>query len=138
MCIAITFVTDCFYCFYFRSKCRKTNKQASSTSSKLWRHYLEDLKQSNLTCFFFCVFFFYNKLIETESRTPFVKNLLRASVPPGAESDFWPTMPSREQRGYKKSDPGGDHCYVGCLGQTRVSNTFLTRVFNRRRLFLSL
>ena len=40
---------------------------------------------------------------------------------PGAKSDFWPTMPSREQRGYPKSDPGGDHCYVGCLGQTRVS-----------------
>ena len=22
---------------------------------------------------------------------------------------------------YQKSDPGGDHYYVGCLGQTRVS-----------------
>ena len=41
--------------------------------------------------------------------------------PSGAESDFWPTMPGREQRGYQKSDPGGDHYYVGCLGQTRVS-----------------
>ena len=40
---------------------------------------------------------------------------------PGTESDVWPTMPSREQRGYQKSDPGGDHYYVGCLGQTRVS-----------------
>ena len=37
-----------------------------------------------------------------------------------AESDVWPTMPSREQRGYQKSDPGGDHYYVGCLGQTGV------------------
>ena len=34
---------------------------------------------------------------------------------------FWPTTPNREQRGYQKSDPGGDHYYVGCLGQTRVS-----------------
>ena len=33
---------------------------------------------------------------ETESRTPFIKSLLGASVSPGAESDFWPTMPSRE------------------------------------------
>ena len=41
--------------------------------------------------------------------------------PSRAESNFWPTMPSREQRGYQKSDPGGDHYYVGCLGQTRVS-----------------
>ena len=40
---------------------------------------------------------------------------------PGAESEVWPTMPRREQRGYQKSDPGGDHYYVGCLGQTRVS-----------------
>ena len=26
-----------------------------------------------------------------------------------------------KQRGYPKSDPGGDSYYVGCLGQTRVS-----------------
>ena len=58
---------------------------------------------------------------ETERRTPFVKSLLGVSVPPGTESDVWPTLPSREQRGYQKSDPGGDHYYVGCLGQTRVS-----------------
>ena len=45
------------------------------------------------------------------------------SVPhtPGAESNVWPTIPSREQRGYQKSDPGGDHYHVGCLGQTPVS-----------------
>ena len=41
--------------------------------------------------------------------------------PQPAKSNFWPTMLSREQRGYKKSDPGGDHYYVGCLGHTRVS-----------------
>ena len=39
---------------------------------------------------------------------------------PQAESHVWPTMPSREQRGYQKSDPGGDHYNVGCLGQTSV------------------
>ena len=48
--------------------------------------------------------------------------LLGASVPhptppPGTESNFWPTMPSREQSGYPKSDPGGDPYYAGCLGQ---------------------
>ena len=58
---------------------------------------------------------------ETESCAPFVKSLLGASVPPRAESDFWPTMPSREQMGYQKPDPGGDHYYVGCLRQTPVS-----------------
>ena len=58
---------------------------------------------------------------ETESGTPFLKNLLGASVPPGAESHFWPTMPSREQRGYQKSDPGEDHYNVGCLGPTFVT-----------------
>ena len=55
---------------------------------------------------------------ETESCTPFIKSLLGASL--GVKSDFWPTMPSRGQRGYQKSDPGGDHYYVGCLGQTHV------------------
>ena len=40
--------------------------------------------------------------------------------PHAAESDFWPTMPSREQRGYQKSYPFRDRYYVGCLGQTRV------------------
>ena len=30
----------------------------------------------------------------------------------------------REQRGYQKANHGGDHCYVGCLGQTG----FATRV----------
>ena len=44
------------------------------------------------------------KKIEEESRSPFIRGLLDASVPPGAESDFWPTMPSREQRGDPKSD----------------------------------
>ena len=38
-----------------------------------------------------------------------------------AESDFPPTTASREQRSYQKSDPGGDHYYIGCLGETRVS-----------------
>ena len=57
------------------------------------------------------------KEIEEESRSPFIRGLLDASVPPGAESDFWPTMPSREQRGYPKSDPGGDHYYMCYLGQ---------------------
>ena len=39
---------------------------------------------------------------------------------PGAESEFWPALLSREQRGYQKSHRGGDH-YVDFLGQTRVS-----------------
>ena len=36
--------------------------------------------------------------------------LLGESVPllPGAESDFWPTLLSREQWSYQKSGPGGD------------------------------
>ena len=33
---------------------------------------------------------------ETESCTPFVKSLLGASAPPGAESDFRPTMSGRK------------------------------------------
>ena len=36
-----------------------------------------------------------------ESATSFIKSLLGASVPPGAESDFWPTMLIRDQRGYQ-------------------------------------
>ena len=48
------------------------------------------------------------------------KETIGCISPLRAESNFWPTMPSREQRGYQKSDPGGDHYYVGCLGQTRV------------------
>ena len=39
----------------------------------------------------------------------------------GIESDFGPTMPSREQRGYQKYAAAGDHYYVGYLGQTSVS-----------------
>ena len=31
----------------------------------------------------------------------------------GIESDFGPTMPSREQRGYQKYAAAGDHYYVG-------------------------
>ena len=49
---------------------------------------------------------------EAESCTPFMKSLLSYWVHqflPGAESDFWPTMLSREQRGY--------HNYIGsCWG----------------------
>ena len=56
-----------------------------------------------------------------ERPTPFIESLFGASFPPVAESDFWPTMLSREQQGYQKSEPGEDHYYVGCLGQTRVS-----------------
>ena len=49
---------------------------------------------------------------------------------PPAKSDFWPTVPSREQRGYLKSDPGRDHYYVGCLGQTGVGiKTFYGTVY---------
>ena len=54
------------------------------------------------------------KNAETESPTLFVNSLLGAS-------SFWPTLTSREQRGYQKSYPGADHYYVGCLLQTRVS-----------------
>ena len=46
---------------------------------------------------------------ETEDRTPFIKSLFGASVSPGTESDVWPTMLSREQRGYQRSDCGGGH-----------------------------
>ena len=48
------------------------------------------------------------------------KETIGCISPLRAESTFWPTMPSRKQRGYQKYDPGGDHYYVGCLGQTRV------------------
>ena len=37
--------------------------------------------------------------------------------------DFWPTMLIRERvgwGGYHNSDPGGNHYYVGCLGQICV------------------
>ena len=44
--------------------------------------------------------------MERESRTPFIKSLLGASVPLGNKSNFWSTMPSREERGYQKSDLG--------------------------------
>ena len=59
---------------------------------------------------------------EGESPTLFINSLLGASVPPapGAESDFCLTMLNIEQRGYQKSDPGRDHYYVGCLGQTCI------------------
>ena len=42
------------------------------------------------------------------------------SHPLPTESDFWPTMLSREQRGYQNSDSGGNHYYVGYLCQARV------------------
>ena len=48
------------------------------------------------------------------------KSYSLTSHPPPTESDFWPTMLSREQRGSQKSDPGGNHYYVGCLCQARV------------------
>ena len=53
--------------------------------------------------------------------TPFLNSLLGASDPSGVESDFRPTILSREQGVYQKSDPGADRYYVGCLGQTRAS-----------------
>ena len=43
------------------------------------------------------------------------------NTPTEAQANFWPTVLSGERRGYQKPDPGGDHYYVGCLGQTRVS-----------------
>ena len=45
---------------------------------------------------------------------------ISSPLSPPSESDFWPTMLNREQRGYQKSHPGEDHSYVGCLGQTCV------------------
>ena len=63
-----------------------------------------------------------------ESPTPFLKSLLDALVLPSSHP---PPLPKKKtiflcarnakQRGYQKSDPGGDHYYVGCLGQTHVS-----------------
>ena len=55
----------------------------------------------------------------------FVKSLLGASVHappplPPLESNVWPTMPESRRVITEKSDPGGDHYYVGYLGQTRV------------------
>ena len=59
---------------------------------------------------------------------PSQRTYLGASVPPSpirphstSRIRFWPTMLNREQRGYQKSYPGGDHYYIGCVGQTRVS-----------------
>ena len=60
---------------------------------------------------------------ETESCTPFIKSLLGASL--GVESDLWPMMPSRGQKGYQKSDPGGDRYYVVAL----VRHMFFCFVF---------
>ena len=62
---------------------------------------LEDLKQSKSDG--------GNLKDKKESPTPFTKSLLGASVLPGAESDFWPTLPNREQSVFKTSDPGEDH-----------------------------
>ena len=61
-----------------------------------------------------------NEKERRESPTPFIKSLLDASVPPRAKSDYWLSVLSREERGYQKYDSGGDHYYVGCLGQTCV------------------
>ena len=44
-----------------------------------------------------------------ERATPFIKSLLGASAHPPAKSYFYPTTLGREQRGYEKADPGGDH-----------------------------
>ena len=54
------------------------------------------------------------------SPTLLIKYLLGAPVLPGAESNFWPTMLSRGQRGYKKSDPVGNHYDVVCIWLTHV------------------
>ena len=37
----------------------------------------------------------------------------------GAGIAWWPMALSREWRGDQKPDPGGDHCYVGCLGLSK-------------------
>ena len=68
----------------------------------------------------------WDRYSQIRESSPFIKSLLGTSGPllllHTALSNFWPTMLNREQRGViKKSDPGGHHYYVGCLGQTRVS-----------------
>ena len=65
---------------------------------------------------------FQSDTVKGLNRTaPFIKSLLGASVLVQPNPFFWLTMLSTEQRAYQKSDPGGDHYYVGCLGQTCTS-----------------
>ena len=84
------------------------NKQTSKVIVEAYLD-LEDLKQSKLDG--------SKKERKTKGggggggATPFneMESLLGASVPDGAKSNVWPTLPNREQRGYQNSDPGGDH-----------------------------
>ena len=66
---------------------------------------LEDLNQSK----------WKKRRKKGEIPTSFIKSF---SPPPRAESKFWYTK--FWFRETEKSEPGGDHYYVGCLGQTRV------------------
>ena len=43
----------------------------------------------------------------------------------GAGIAWWPMALSREWRGDQKPDPGGDHCYVGCLGLSKFGGNEL-------------
>ena len=56
-----------------------------------------------------------------EEKVPFTRSLFEKPYLLEPNQMFSPPELNREQRGYPKSDPGGDHYYVGCLGQTRVS-----------------
>ena len=98
------------YIFLFRLKCsKKLNKQVIFEALYLD---LEDLKQSDS-------WGEGKKAEREESPTLFIKSLLGTSVPPThapthPRSDFWPTVLSREQWGYSKSDPGGQ-CLLSYL-----------------------
>ena len=62
-----------------------------------------------------------NKKEGTKKSYSLHKKPIGCISPPGAESDFWPTMLHREQGSYQKSDTGENHYYVCCLGQAHVS-----------------
>ena len=98
----------------FRLKCRK-NKQVVNCWRVIFRSW-KTLNRVNLTDFL-------GINILMGASVPCHHHCLPYTPPPPhppAKSDVWPTMPSRKQMSYQKPDPGGDHYYVGCLGQTRV------------------
>ena len=69
---------------------------------------LEDLKHSKCDRGFI---YFLNG--EIESHTPFIQSLLGASVPHWSRIQCLAHNAKQRAEGYPKSDPGGDHRYVG-------------------------
>ena len=123
MCLALTWL--CCHDFkqiWGRSVGEKTSKWLTVEALSLD---LEDLKQSQLAVGGGWGGVERQKVVLLSERAYWVHQFPpptpHPTPSPRTESDVWPTMPSKEQRGYQKSDPGGDHYYAGRLGQTRIS-----------------